>query len=287
MEYAAFVPRSTDTHSESQDDFLNNFRSLNDQFGQNHIPMGNSVEEATLTNPCVITSTNHRLQTGDQVTFTNLKGLNSDNVIEEWSLNTAGLQTITKVDDDSFSVNGYDATTQPTYTLNTGDWSSSAIDYGFHLMASFPEALSTLLLPPKAAMYTVSKDVSRNLLYTNLAFSNFLNQSSQKLITDLTATRASVQSLAHGFTFQTPWGFKILFQLSTVQSKNFTTTRDFVEPFSSQIYCIVGGLWDTGPVDEFFLGIVSLTQYSIQLQKSVLFPFDTKTYVYYLMAIGV
>ena len=68
---------------------------------------GANVTGATKANPCVITAPAHGLSTGDEVAFFNVGGMTE--------LNGNGY-TITKIDADSFSLDGIDSSAYTTYT---------------------------------------------------------------------------------------------------------------------------------------------------------------------------
>ena len=74
-----------------------------------------NITFADKTNPCVITSPNHGLSTGNLIMISQVGGMVNLN-------NNA--YTITKIDDNNFSLNGVDATGFPLYTSG-GIWALS------------------------------------------------------------------------------------------------------------------------------------------------------------------
>lgn len=286
MEYSYSVPQKSDRHDASQDDFLNNFRSLNGQYSQNHIPLGNTVEDATRAAPCVITSTNHSLSTGDTVSFTHVQGLQQQDVYNLWNINTGGPYSITKIDDNHFSVDGTNTTTQDPYVLNTGDWNSSAIPYGDHKLLSFPEPVSVVRSPPildvpKAALFpNLIDNDSQN---PDLAWQNFLNPSFIDQITGFQLLGSSTS----GQCFRTPWGFNIC--MGVVQARLFILTPETVVypvPFTINPYCLVGSVLGGSQVLTLsFLPTVSPTT-QFQILGSVGASSPPNVSVFY-MAIGI
>ncbi len=72
------------------------------------------VQTATAANPPSIGSAGHGLQTGNKVTLANFAG-------GTWS-SANGAHSITRTDDDNFTVDNLDASGFGTYTADSGDW---------------------------------------------------------------------------------------------------------------------------------------------------------------------
>lgn len=98
--------------------------------GFNQMPATNltgSITAATKANPCVITSAAHGLLTGQRLTIAGVVGMTQ--------LNGSTIYTITKIDANSFSLDGVDSTLFTTYT-NGGTWSILAVGLGFGLASN-------------------------------------------------------------------------------------------------------------------------------------------------------
>lgn len=278
--YNPFVPQPFDLPSDSQGDFESNFVRLNNTYGVDHIPFGNLVQFATLSAPIVCTSPIHRLTTGDMVTVFNFEGLTPLNDREAWPINGMTF-TVTVIDENTFSLDGSDSTTYPTYIENSGDFSSTAIDYGMHLQTHLNTPL--LQAPNRAA----PKSAYFSQLVQNLPELFFQNGQAAADIFKLTNLMVTNQT-GNGRGWVTPWGFIINMGEVAAQANNFTT-YDFPVPFTSLPFSLTltrgriinqTGTQGTNPVGS----ILSNTQFQVQYQRSG--TGNHRAYIEYL-AIGI
>jgi len=91
---------------------------LGSDFQNLNYPQQGLISNATQANPCVITSTDHRLTTGMSVTITDVVGM------EELNVNT---YTITVINANTFSLDGVNSTSFTPY-VSGGVWTSTAIN---------------------------------------------------------------------------------------------------------------------------------------------------------------
>lgn len=264
MTYNPFIPQPPDLPSDSQGDILSNFNLINNFFGVDHVPFGNSIQAATQASPIVITSPIHRLTTGDTVTVTSMRGTTPELVIEDWPINGISF-TVTVIDSNIFSLNGSNGTTYPPYIPNTGDFSSPDIDYGFHLKTYFPQAIpgDPNRQPPISAYYT-KLDVNNvpNLFFQNGALASLVKQLSDLQIANETST---------GRGFKTPWGMIINMGMVRGTARNFIT-YNFPTPFTSRVFTLqltmkpntISNSFGINPVGQ----VLSLTQFQVQAQRS-------------------
>ncbi len=225
--YNPRIPQATDLPSDSQLDIESNFLNLNEVYGEDHVPFGNLIEEATLAAPIVITSTNHRLTTGNTVTVFNMEGLNDKNVPEDWTINGSAF-VVTVIDDDTFSLDGSDSTTFPTYIANSGDFSSVSLPYGSHTKNFFPTIQQNPpnRNTPKSAYFTQNID--------NLAELFFQNGST--LADSLQMTNLAVAITTNvGKGFVTPWGW-IVNMGEVIAVANTFTTFNYPLAFTNRVY---------------------------------------------------
>lgn len=264
MTYNPNIPQAFDLPSDSQADIESNFLRLNEVFGQDHIPFGNLIEEATQAAPIVCTSTNHRLTSGDTVTVFNMEGLTNLNVREDWPINGNSF-TVTVIDENTFSLDASDSTTYPTYLPNSGDFSSPALPYGYHTKNFFP---TPRLNPP-------SRAAPRSAYFTqnieNLAELFFQNGASLEDIVQLTDIQIAAQTTA-GWGFTTPWGLRINIG-DVIGIATAFTTYNFPLPFQSVVYSLTlsrgrivfqSGTGGKNPVGN----VLSLSQFQVQYQRS-------------------
>ena len=143
MPYDTGTPQPTDIPRDSQEEFFINFDELNDLYGTDHIPLAGKIVSATSANPCVINSPDHRLESLDSITLSNMKGINSEGLPQLWSINdTAGI--VTFIDVDNFSV-ALDASAENDYIAEMGSWiTSKANFYGFHKKIIFGNNQTTI-----------------------------------------------------------------------------------------------------------------------------------------------
>lgn len=225
--YNPRIPQQFDLPSDSQPDIETNFLSLNEVYGEDHIPFGNLIEEATLAAPIVCTSTNHRLTTGDVITVFNMEGTTDAGVRKDWDINGSAF-TVTVIDDDTFSLDGSDSTTFPTYLSNSGDFSSAALPYGEHTKNLFP--IPSLQPPnrntPKSAYFTRAVEDGSQLFFQNGPTATDSLQMTDLPIEATTTT---------GKGFITPWGLIINMGQVIGVAQEFTTF-DYPLAFTSTVF---------------------------------------------------
>lgn len=256
--YNPGTPQGPDLPSESQDEFLSNFSLINQFFGVDHIPFGNTVTNATSANPCVCTSPNHGLTTGNPVMITHFASLIGD-IITPWSIN-GGPYTATVIDANTFSLN-VSAAGQKPYLANTGAFSSTAKPYGFHTKTFFPavQPQGPNTTPPLASPYSAYYSKLQGTL-AELFFQNGVGASFEKQLTQLPVVE---RSNANGKGILTPWGVIINFGSITFQSTS--QQYDLPIPFTSAFWSIVGTLnmTTTKKVRPFWqMNAVGLTKFS-------------------------
>ena len=271
MTYNPNIPQGPDLPSESQIDINSNFLSLNQVFGEDHIPFGNLIEEATLATPCVLTSTNHRLTTADTVTVFNMEGITTGGVRQDWSINST-LFVVTVIDADTFSLDGSNTTAEPPYIADSGDFTSAALPYGEHTKNFFP---STILNPPnranpKSAYFTQNIENLAQLFFQNddtvedaFPLTNIPIKATSLLI-DGTVNRGKA------IGFDTPWKIIVNFGQVRVERQS-PTTYNYPVPYKSQVFSFTATF---GPAPFFFVinpqnpvgRSISLTQFIIDYE---------------------
>lgn len=278
--YNPFIPQPPDLPSDSQPDIETNFFRLNEVFGVDHIPFGNVIEAATLAAPCVCTSTNHRLSTGDTVTVFNMEGLTDLNVRQDWPINGMAF-VVTVIDANTFSLNGSNSTTYPTYIPSSGDFSSITLPYGFHTktLLNSPQLRTPDRGAPKSAYFSQ--------LIENLPQLFFQNGQTAADIVQLTDLEVANQTSA-GRGWRTPWGMIINMGEVAAQANNFTT-YNFPLPYTTRVLSLTltrgriiqqTGTQGTNPVGSW----ISNTQFQVQYQRSG--TGNHRAYIEYL-AIGI
>lgn len=278
--YNPFIPQPPDLPSDNQPDIETNFLELNETYGVDHIPFGNIIEFATLAAPCVCTSTNHRLATGNTVIVFNMEGTNELGVREDWPINGMAF-VVTVIDDNTFSLNGTDSTLYPTYLPNSGDFSSVDLPYGFHTktLLNTPIIRTPNRAPPKSAYFSQ--------LVENLPQLFFQNGATADDIVQLTKLPVAAQT-GNGRGFRTPWGYIINVGEVAAQANTFTI-YDFPLPFTSLPFSLTlsrgriiiqSGTQGTNPVGS----ALTNTQFQVQYQRSGTGNF--RAYIEYL-AIGI
>src|SRR5690554_2263829 len=125
MVYNPLVPQPSDIPANSQDDFLINFSLINELYGVDHVPFGNSIETASLDTQCTMTSPNHRLKPDSSITIFSLDGINSLGVKEAWPINgmtfDGTLGELIIIDENTFILD-VDSTNFPVYIEGSGDF---------------------------------------------------------------------------------------------------------------------------------------------------------------------
>lgn len=238
--YEPNTPLPPDIPAESQDDFVSNFTTANDQYGVDHIPFGNSIITATSAAPTVINSPNHLLTTGDTVEVNHMYGVAEDGTITLWSISGSSF-TVTVIDDDNFSLDGSDTSLDPTYN-GTGDWNSTTpgYPYGYHKKLSFADFLRATpnLAPTKSSLFTQQVDEiigDSKEPVIDLAFQNNVTLAAIASLTNI-----QVFQNANGSYFTTPWGLLVQYggALSPTRSTD-PRTFFFAKAFTSVVYTII------------------------------------------------
>jgi len=258
------MPQATDIPADSQDEFLSNFQLLNQYFGIDHVPFGNTISFATNANPCVCTSINHGLSNGDTIIISHLGSLVGD-LIQLWDIN-GGPYTVTVIDTNTFSINA-DSSANPTYYPNSGAFTSSSINYGFHKRTFFPNVQSLppndnpLKPSPYSAYYSksqVNPDVKNNLNLAELFFQKTVGIEDQ--LTNLNLVEVNTN---FGKGVKTPWGLIINF--GSIIFKSSPQIYDLPIPFTTSFWSITGTLQNInqqpGIISLWRLAAVGLTQF--------------------------
>lgn len=218
MTYNPGTPLPQDIPADSQDEFLTNFDELNEIYGINHIPFGNTIVSATTANPCVMVSPNHRLTSGDSITLYTLDGLNAETGKEPWPINgnTYAGANLTVIDANSFSIN-QDTSTFDPYIESSGNFLCNEADYGYgmHKFINFAQKLTAGpgRAAPLSALYT--RQVERQSLnypfdkitQTSLYFQNNVANEYQLTNNTIINETGSIK----GYGWRTPWGTIINF----------------------------------------------------------------------------
>jgi hypothetical protein len=137
--YSLNSPLPLNRPNNTQEDHLNAFKSLNIQYGVDHIPFGNVITIATLANPCVVTVPNNRFLTGWSVIIQNMKGLNDEGETVYWSVNDQ--TAVITVSGDEITLTGIDTSNEDTYIADSGAITVTATGgqpfYGLHKQITF------------------------------------------------------------------------------------------------------------------------------------------------------
>ena len=286
--YNPRIPQPEDLPSDSQEDIVSNFQLLNQYFGRDHIPFGNSIENATSAMPIVITSTNHRLATGNTVTVANMEGTNPVGEKELWPINGNSF-TVTVIDANTFSLDGSNGTTFPAYNANSGDFSSTDLPYGFHLQNTFPNPQSGApnRPSPRSAYYTKNVEQIIDKIPVNFAQLFFQNGMTATDEVQLTKLPEFVRT-ANGVGFKTPWGWIINIGQVVAFTVSFTTYA-FPLPYSTVVYSFTASKGQIrqqtgGGTKSIAAQALNLTQFQCRYTQNS--GGDGSAYMYY-MAIGV
>jgi hypothetical protein len=277
MTYNPGAPQPTDIPADNQDDFLDNFDLLNQFFANDHTAFGNTVTFATNANPCVCTSPNHGLASGNQVYISHFASLVGD-IITLWNIN-GGPYTATVIDANTFSLN-IDASANPTYLANTGAFASSSLPYGQHKKTFFPNVVNQgpNTSPPLGSPYSAyySKQVEK---VAQLFFQNGVGESFEKQMTQLSVMQGSTK---YGAGFITPWGVIINMGPITV----FPVLQTYVYPveFQSSVWSLTATIISTSSTQpQIIVDATSLTNFSAQQQNASAFA---QARTAYYIAIG-
>lgn len=99
-------------------------------------PSAKLITNANNSNPLRITAANHGFSTGDQVVISGVLG----------NANANGQWTITKVDNDNFTLNGRSGVSAGSYTGNTGTV------YSYTAFSALPKSTNGTAIPPGAGL---------------------------------------------------------------------------------------------------------------------------------------
>jgi len=266
MNFDPNIPQPIDIPADSQNDLLNNFLISNQYFNTDHVPFSGVITNIAQTNPCRVTSPVHTLATGDMVTFFNLYNDTGDPanppagpVTGMGQLN-GNTYTITVVDENTFTLNGVDATGFTAYIPNVpyssgGNYSSASLLQGYHKKLSFfQNQQDPNLSPPAASLYT--KFINN---ITQLFFQNNNANSTFQL------TGIQVQEKESGRGIITPFGLIINFgEVSFTSPSGGPATITFPIPYTSTVYTLqVCGFSGSGfnIVSSWFVTNVNLTDF--------------------------
>lgn len=263
--YNPVIPQAADLPSDSQSDINSNFFSLNTTYGQDHIPFGNSIENATSEAPIVITSPIHRLTTGNQVTVFNMEGINSNEVRIDWPINDDTF-LVTVIDENTFSLDGSDGSDEilfPPYLENSGDFNSLDLPYGQHLKNFFPTPLTEPpnRISPKTAYFPMEM--------LNLSQLFFQNGDMEENITQLTGL-SPIVSNHRGTGWKTPWG--LIINMGKRKLNGDVQTFAFPVPFTVLPISLMitrDALEEAGSGTRNPAGrIINLTQFNARIERS-------------------
>jgi hypothetical protein len=241
--YNPATPLPSDIPADSQDDFVTNFQLINQFFGQDHIPFGNTVQFATNANPCVCKSALHGLTTGNTITISHFGSLVGD-VIVRWNIN-GGPYTVTVIDEDTFSINA-DASANPEYLPDTGAFTCAQFNYGFHKKNFLPNVLirGPNTIPPRGSPYSayyskaqVNPATDDQTKLAELFFQNGVGEGFERQLTNLNFVEVSTKT---GKGVKTPWGLIINF--GQIDVPLVTTNFQLPIPFTTAFWSITGTL---------------------------------------------
>lgn len=287
MTYNYNVPLPNDLPSDNQPVFQSNFDTLNDQFGVNHVKLGRTVEGATLSNPCIISSVDHGLTTGDTAVFTHVKGINAQGVVSDWAINGGAGYVITVINENTFSI-PVDSTAYDPYIPNSGDFSSTAYNYGYHTKLFFKQPPLNFNQPdlqsPATSLYP--KDIGN---FASLFFQKGPQAVLESLLTFFAFSPTDVNFIetTNGIGFVTPWG--LIINMGQVSKKTKQTSIpfnfDLPKPFSMGAYCgILTQINKNTPPAKGAFSFPSNTQGQIKILTANLTT--AYTFSYYYIAIG-
>lgn len=264
------MPQGPDIPADSQDEFLSNFQLLNQYFGVDHVPFGNTISFATNANPCVCTSSDHGLSNGDTVYISHFGSLVGD-LIQLWNIN-GGPYTVTVIDINTFSINA-DASANPVYYPNSGAFVASSIKYGFHKKTYFPNVQSFLpndnpLRPsPYSAYY--SKAQKNPSIKDDINLAELFFQKTVGIEDQLTNLNLVEVNTNFGKGVKTPWGLIINFGQITFKSS--PQVYDLPIPFTTAFWSITGTLQNEqqqpGIISLWRLAAVGLTQFEAMQRR--------------------
>jgi hypothetical protein len=293
MTYNPFVPQPTDIPAQSQNEFFFDFSLFNTYFSRNHTQLGNSIVNATLSAPIVITSAGHALSTGNMVTIYDMQGLLGSEPMY-WPVNGSAF-TITVIDVDTFSLNSTDSTSYPPYIVGTGNFSSPSYLYGYHtqLSSPMPVAPDPSLPSPFAALYSKIAPVFSGSPSTNpdLFFKNF--QSTMQLTRLLRDIKSVIGPGSGPYSYScsgvtTPWGIILNFGTfnGTTQGANVPVTIKFSTPYVNHAYAafVVPSSQNSVQKPQYFVSGLTNTTVSVVSYKDVVN--DPKITNSYFLVIG-
>lgn len=286
MTYNYNVPLPNDLPSDNQPVFQSNFDSLNDQFGINHVKLGRSVEGATISNPCIISSANHGLSNGDTVVFTHVRGINAQGVVSNWAINGGAGYVITVINENTFSI-PVDSTTYDPYIPNSGDFSSTAYNYGYHTKLFLQQPPLNFKQPdlqsPATSLYP--KDIGN---FASLFFQNGPQAVLESLLTTFVFSPNDVNFIetANGIGFITPWGLIINIGYLYLKFTSATYSVQLPKPFTSTVYTgILSQVqYKKNPLNTYAVVFPNVSTMDVKIPSSTLI--DQDDFKFYYIAIG-
>lgn len=281
VQYNNNTPQPTDIPSASQNDFLTNFKILNDIFAKNHVPFGNLIEHAARGFPTVITSKNHGLVDNDQIVTSHTRGI-YNGVIYPWGDRATqvfgpGPYLVTVIDKDTFSVPEDSSTYIPYKDTLAGDFRVVDRKYGWHTLINFPapNPPGFTVLGKKSVVYT---NVPQERKHAQLFFTN--SQGTVQL-TSLKNDPVNQKNDA-GTGLRTPWGYIINFGI--VEFNSDGEEHRFPIPYtsSSTVFSIIACPTKQVPTSFFNVEVVSASRFKGYFLAA---PIETKAKCFYF-AIG-
>lgn len=260
--YNPNIPQPFDIPAQtSQPGFLTDFGTLNEYYGVDHVPFGNTITLVAST-PGVTTFTSpaHGLVGGETVQFSHLATITPPPVVVvlPWTLNGTSA-VITYIDPNTFSI-AVDTTAEQPYEPNSGDFTvtSGGFPYGYHKQLSFNAPIGTPNIPPTSeAIYTkLFRQVPTNLFTPELDFLNILGE---VILTDAFI----FQKTPNGQGFVTPWNM-IINMGDVVVPNPGPLTVTFPIPFKSVVYTVIAqGNGPPGSKLRWGVAAVTLTSFNI------------------------
>lgn len=286
MTYNYNVPLPNDLPSDNQPVFQSNFDTLNDQFGINHVKLGRTVEGATLSNPCIISSVDHGLTTGDTAVFTHVRGINAQGVVSDWAINGGAGYVITVINENTFSI-PVDSTTYDPYIPNSGDFSSTAYNYGYHTKLFFQQPPLNFNQPdlqsPATSLYP--KDIGN---FASLFFQKGPQAVLESLLTFFVFSPTDVNFIEtpNGIGFITPWGLIVNTGYLYLKFTTGTYSVELPKPFTSTAYT---GILSKVKYKKNSLNTCAVVFPNVSTMDVKIPPFaiiDQDDYKFYYIAIG-
>lgn len=285
--YNPNIPQPFDIPAQtSQPGFLTDFGTLNQYYGVDHVPFGNTIT-AVVSTPGLTTFTSpaHGLAGTETIVFSHLAGITGIPVpvITPWTINGIPYTgpVFLVVDANTFTV-AVDTRSQQPYQANSGDFTitSGGFPYGYHKKLSFNAPIITPSIPPTSeAIYTkLFRQLPTNPFTPELDFLNILGEM-------MLSNAFIVEKTPFGQGFKTPWGITVnLGMVNVPNNKQFTQSLTVVFPIPYVNPPLTIKLETSG---QFFVGffVSAVTNNSFNLKGALIVLEDTLVPVYYI-AIG-